>query len=1000
MVLERERPRREADDEHAAAGPEVPVLAAKVVPPEPTPMLRRRRLAERLRSASSRRLVLVVAPAGAGKTTLLRELAGLVEAPAAWYRADSADRTEAALLRHLREAVRRATGREIAPWRSLQVMIRDLERLGELLVVIDDLHALQGSPAMRAFARSVDYLPPNVTFAAASRTVPDINLSRLCVSGELLDIGADELRFRTWEIEALYRDVYDQALPPEESARLGQRTQGWAAGLQLYHLATRGKPPEARQRTLEALRSGGRLVAEYLTSNVLTALPEAVQDFLLETCILGTMTPRICDELRQADDSAELLEALHRQQVFTTMIDDAPTYRYHGVLRSHLEATLSERISEGELGERYVRAGKLLERDGLLIDAVRAYCHGRAWEAATGLVREGGARFTDPRRSHDWLSAVPESLIREDPWLRLAVARNDLAAGRFEAALSAYRDAEDGLRQLGAGEECARERHALAMWLGSEPVSGSGVWATLRRATQGEPLAVASKYGADSPLRAVVHGGIALMAGDAISASRSCNAARNVDPTPLVSAMAGVVAALADLLRGTHPDVSTLTALCDELDQLGATWVSRQVRSLSAISEPRALPWVRYLRDEQASTGNAWGVGAAGLIEGVAHLVHGRPDPEPLEAAIEAFQEADAPVPEAWAVAFLALTRVAEGSTDARGQADAAERLARRTDTPGALAVASVAGWALEDDDDRSAAYEDLATTLCARLGIDVHALERLTAARRRGPERTGSQRSEPEVELRCFGRFEMRVGTREIALDGMQPQLRRGMFLFAVNVGTPLHREQVAGTFWPDMDTDSAIHNVQVLISSLRKVLTGADPSGPVDIVRIGDTYTLELGPDADIDIVAFREAREEALNARLDQRADDEVRALRRLLNRYRGELVPEAGPSSWIERSRYRYNLQAVDGAARLGQLLLDRGQPRAAVEVCERGIDIDPFHDRLWRVLVAVYERLGDPASAAVARNRYADVLEELGFDSGSTSPAPHAGDPIRDRTTTP
>ena len=55
--------------------------------------------------------------------------------------------------------------------------------------------------------------------------------------------GRDDLRFRTWEAERLLREV-PAPLPPEQVARLARRTEGWAAGLQLFQLAARRSPAE------------------------------------------------------------------------------------------------------------------------------------------------------------------------------------------------------------------------------------------------------------------------------------------------------------------------------------------------------------------------------------------------------------------------------------------------------------------------------------------------------------------------------------------------------------------------------------------------------------------------------------------------------------------------------------------------------------------------------------------------------------------------------------
>jgi DNA-binding SARP family transcriptional activator len=84
-----------------------------------------------------------------------------------------------------------------------------------------------------------------------------------------------------------------------------------------------------------------------------------------------------------------------------------------------------------------------------------------------------------------------------------------------------------------------------------------------------------------------------------------------------------------------------------------------------------------------------------------------------------------------------------------------------------------------------------------------------------------------------------------------------------------------------------------------------------------------------------------------------------------------------------------LRAAGACARLAELHLDAGDPRAAVEVARRGVEIDPFADPLWRALVSGYARTGDAAAAARARREYAEVLAELGVPA-ARRPEPHSG----------
>ena len=190
------------------------------------------RLDATLERAWEHRLTLVIAPAGAGKSTLLARFASAAPGPVAWYRADGWDRDPVRMLRHLEQALHAAVPMLHGGWETVEDALAALdEGLPErTLLVIDDLHTLESTDAERTLERFIELAPSTLTIVAAGRVWPDMNLPRFKVAGELLEIGVDDLRFRSWEVEQLYRDFYGQPLPPEELATLTRRTEGWAAG--------------------------------------------------------------------------------------------------------------------------------------------------------------------------------------------------------------------------------------------------------------------------------------------------------------------------------------------------------------------------------------------------------------------------------------------------------------------------------------------------------------------------------------------------------------------------------------------------------------------------------------------------------------------------------------------------------------------------------------------------------------------------------------------------
>jgi ATP/maltotriose-dependent transcriptional regulator MalT len=378
-------------------------------------------------------LTLVIAPAGSGKTTLLARWAGGARergSIVAWYRAETTDAATAALLGYLQLAVDDAldeAGREPArqpgrrptgdDWRTVEQAAAWLERFERrpVLLFVDDLHALAGSDAECALGRLAELAGPGLRTVVGTRSAPALNIPRLRLSGDLLELSGDDLRFRSWEVERLFRDYYGEILRGDELGRLARRTAGWVAGLQLFHLATRGKSPAERTRLLHELGGSGRLINEYLTRNVLDELPEELRRFLIETSPLRRLSGPLCDRYLGRAGSAAFLAELERHQVFTVQLDDG-TYRYHEVLQSFLEQILAESIGEAAMRAASARAAALLEEQGALAEALAAYGRADRWTDVSRVLGHGGADLTNDG-SAGWLADAAPAAIRNDPWL-------------------------------------------------------------------------------------------------------------------------------------------------------------------------------------------------------------------------------------------------------------------------------------------------------------------------------------------------------------------------------------------------------------------------------------------------------------------------------------------------------------------------------------------------------------------------------------------------------
>ena len=444
--------------------------AARPEPATAPQGLIRQRLITQLATARSAGLALVVAPAGYGKTTLLTQYAALHPGPVVWH---SVDATAAAAGR---------TG-------SRLVEFAEAGQAANQLLGLDNVDQLIGTPAEQDLEHLLTSRQRDADVLLAARRMPPLNLLRHEVFGVPGVVGPDQLRFRTWEVERLLAAVYSEPLPPDEVALLTRRTGGWAAGLAMFHLSTRGRPLAARRRAVAALSGRWSMARGYLASTLLRGMGPDVRDFLVRTCVLDVLTGERCDRLLDTTGSDQLLDDLANRYGLPISVDGGQSYVYHQVLRSHLAAALVDELGEAGAARWHARAARLLVTEGAHAEAIRAYARAGDWSAVRRLLaRVGGTVFDHSDQGLGDL--LPGWLLAEDPWLVYAEARRRLGHGQIDAAIAGFHTAEVLFGDEDGKRRCRAHRRMAAVWLADEMPARVHWSAWLRAAVRRHPAAV------------------------------------------------------------------------------------------------------------------------------------------------------------------------------------------------------------------------------------------------------------------------------------------------------------------------------------------------------------------------------------------------------------------------------------------------------------------------------------------------------------------------------
>jgi LuxR family maltose regulon positive regulatory protein len=434
-----------------------PILATKLYVPPPQPrVVLRPRLIEHLNEGLHRRLILVSAPAGFGKTTLLGEWLAGCGRPAAWLSLDEGDSDPARFLSYLLAALQ-----TIAPnvgegmLRVLQspqppptesILTNLLNEIAavevDLVLVLDDYHAIDSRAVDDALAFLLEHLPPRMHLVIATREDPDLHLARFRGRGQLAELRAADLRFNSSEAAGFLNRVMGLNLSAEDLAALETRTEGWIAGLQLAALSMRGR--EDVSGFVRAFAGDNRYIVDYLVEEVLQRQPEHIRSFLLQTSILERLRGPLCDAVTGQEDGNARLEALERGNFFIVPLDDKRQwYRYHHlfaeVLYAHLMQEQPDRAST-----LHRRASEWYEHNGSVADAIRHALAAEDFERAADLVELAVPVMRRSRQEAtllSWLKALPDELFRCRPVLNVHYAGTLLQSGEFVGVEDRLRDA-------------------------------------------------------------------------------------------------------------------------------------------------------------------------------------------------------------------------------------------------------------------------------------------------------------------------------------------------------------------------------------------------------------------------------------------------------------------------------------------------------------------------------------------------------------------------------
>ena len=417
------------------------------IPPLPAHHLSRPRLIRLWKEACERPIVLVTAGAGYGKTSFLSERAREEHRSVLWFRVDEWDSDLGSFVEHLLRLLGSPASNEepVEERRMLALVSTSLRSRGPTMLVLDDAHLLQGSPAVLRFLEGlIRYLPEKVTLVLSSREPLPVGGMRIRSQGRAWAVEARDLEFRLDELTTLFSLRFPGAtLPPSPGRKILAATEGWAAGLEIFFQGLDSPAPAAIERVLDRLRSAGSGWFDYFAEEVVARLDEELRGFLHRSSVLPRLDAGMCNTVLRREDSGELLERLVRKNLFTLREADLEEgYRYHQLFRAFLKSRLARILKPGELAALQKRAAKALLAAGQEADAAALYAESGDRATSLKLIERHGEKLLGQGRYETLervFAAVPATMLKESPRALFVRSRLLDNLGRWDEAAAAYR---------------------------------------------------------------------------------------------------------------------------------------------------------------------------------------------------------------------------------------------------------------------------------------------------------------------------------------------------------------------------------------------------------------------------------------------------------------------------------------------------------------------------------------------------------------------------------
>lgn len=425
----------------AKSVPQAPVVLSSV-----EASIERTALLKQLRNFPHPGVVLIEAPAGSGKTQLLTQWCAKLRVSGttvAWLNCRASDDPASALIIDLLRALAVAGVEDLpqAPEHALDegrlaLFLHELKRslsahAQAILLVLDDFHRVQDPTTHGLIGGLLKDPAANVSIAIASRRRCNIPVADVLMHGRMLLMDRESLFFSMAEAKALL----GASVAPAILQSVLKLTRGWPAALKTAR-ACLGQWTSTTT-DLSHVPRFARLMGDYCEQEVMVYVRRAAAELLVATSICEEIEPGLCDAIRGADDSGQLIGELVAHETILQQTSVADCWRLPGLLHDLILARTKSECSR-DLATWHRNAARYLLPRGALQPAVNHFVAAGDEQSAAAALQEANPFYIVASQGDKYVEAllrlIPDEVTYQYPQLAVCRAYLDEKKGLFDSA--------------------------------------------------------------------------------------------------------------------------------------------------------------------------------------------------------------------------------------------------------------------------------------------------------------------------------------------------------------------------------------------------------------------------------------------------------------------------------------------------------------------------------------------------------------------------------------